>query len=347
MASSKFNKVQAALQTAKGSYVAPTIQLPWKATYEDKRQVHVAEYDAGAWTPTGIVAEVGSETAMAFEGTAFFELMPVLFNSGLADVAPTATYLHTYTVSPAAVAVPMPLSVLAGTVSMPGGAGGTPFVTGPAIKFIDQYVKTVNLSANINDKIVMVKAETFGTTYDSGTADAGFAFINVGLPATMQTINGMKGVISTLAAGTTGGVFTGMLAMSCTLVDWEWELDTGIEPAWCLTDNVTTWSSLKYTSPSCTFKPIIRTSTVSYAAIKRAADAGTYQELQLYIVGSDPATRYLKINMTGRWDVVPTVHDEQDGEVVIKPTFLVETPHTQTTTPHWLTITNLSTHNWT
>ena len=272
----------------------------------------------------------------------------MLFNSGLADVDPTVTSLHTYAVSPAAVGVPKPLSVLAGTVSMAGGAGGTPFVTGPAVKLIDQYVKKINLSANVNDKAVMVKAETFGTTYDSGTADAGFAFITpITFPATMQPINGLKGVISTLAAGTTGGVFAGMLAMSCVVLDWEWELDTGIEPAWCLTDNVTTWSSLKYTAPSCTFKPIVRTSTVSYTAIKRAADARTYQELQLYIVGSDPATRYLKINMTGRWDVVPTVHDEQDGEVVMKPTFLVETPHTQTTDPHWLTIYNMSTHAWT
>ena len=70
------------------------------------------------------------------------------------------------------------------------------------------------------------------------------------------------------------------------------------------------------------------------------------RELQLLLAGSD-VSHSLTINMTGRWDVVPTVHDEQDGEVVIKPTFLVETPHTQTTTPHWMTITNLSTHNWT
>ena len=76
----------------------------------------------------------------------------------------------------------------------------------------------------------------------------------------------------------------------------------------------------------------MRTTTATYAAIKRKADARTYQELQLYIPGSDPATRYLRINMTGRWDVVATAHDEQDGEVVMKPTFLVETPHTQTTT---------------
>ena len=68
MTSSKFNKVQVALQTAKGSYVAPTIQLPWKGTYEDKRMVHVAEMDAGTWTPTTIVAEVGSETAMTLRG---------------------------------------------------------------------------------------------------------------------------------------------------------------------------------------------------------------------------------------------------------------------------------------
>lgn len=340
MASSKFNKAQVGLQTAIGTAVDPTIQVPWKGTYEDKRQIHSAEYDAGTWTPTTIVALAGTETAAKFEGTAFFEMLPVLLNSGLADVSPSVTYLHTYAVSPSAIATPKPLTALFGAV------GTYIATTSAAVKLKDLFLKTLTLSANINDKIVMVSADMFGSTFDDNSA-AGYPFIVAGLPATMEPINGLKGVIRYQDADTTGGNFLTMTDFECSILDWEFQLDTGIEPGYCLTDEATTWTALKYTQPVCTFKPIVRTTTATYAAIKAKSDARTYQEIQLEIPGSDPATRKLTINMTGRWDVVATAHDEQDGEVVIKPTFLVETPHTQTTTPHWLTILNLSTHNWT
>lgn len=342
MASTNFNKAQVGLQSAFGTPVAPTIQVPWKYTYEDKRQRHKAEYDAGTWTPTTIVTDVAFETAVTLEGDAFFELIPVLLNSGLADVAPTGTYIHNYWVNPAAVATPKPLTALLGAVGTSLG------VTGPAVKLRDLYLKTLTLSANINDKMVKVKAEFFGTTYDDNSA-AGYAFASVGLPATMEGINGLKGLLNYGDASTTGlaegAEYDGLTSFSCSLLDWEWMLETGIEPAWCLTDNTTTWSTLKYTRPVCTFKPIMRTSSTTYAIIKAKADARTYQNVQLQLAGT--SSRELSINMTGLWDVVPTVHDEQDGEVVIKPTFNCETPHTQTTTPHWLTIINTSTHNWT
>lgn len=346
MASSKFNKAQVGLQTAIGTGLAATamsIQVPWKGTYEDKRQRHTAEYDAGTWTPTTIVADVGYETAATFEGTAFFEMLPVLLNSGWADVAPSATYLHTYEVSPAAVGVPMPLTALFGTVGT--NIGGT----GPAVLLKDLFLKTLTLSANINDKAVMVKAELFGSTFDANTANAGYAFDTVSLPATMEVINGLKGVIRYLDAGTTGGIatFTGMTDFECTILDWELTIDTGIEPAYCLTDETTTWSALKYTTPVVQFKPIVRTNATTYAAIKGKADARTYQQVQLHLPGAVSPGSYMTVSMTGLWDVIPTAHDEQDGEVVMKPTFTCQTPHTQTTTPHYLTMLVNSTHNWT
>ena len=342
MASSKFRKVQVGHQSAFGTAVAPTIQLPMTGTYEDKSQVHVAEYDAGTWTPTTIVAKVASETAMTLEGTAFFEVLPVLLSSGLEAVTASGTppaAVHTYTISPAAIATPKPLTALVGAVGT--NIGGT----GPAVKLKDLYLKKLTLSGNINDKVVMVKAELFGTTYDPNTADAGFAFETVSLIPTMEMINSLKGTLKIEDVTTTGWSFGGLTAFSCAMFDWEWELGTGIEPSWCQTDNVMTWAGLKYTAPSCTFKPIIRTSATNYALIKTKSDARTYQELQYVIAGSD-ATRSLTLNMTGRWDVVPTVHDDQDGELVMKPTFLVETPHTQTTTPHWMVIVVNSNHIW-
>jgi hypothetical protein len=193
-----------------------------------------------------------------------------------------------------------------------------------------------------------MKAEMFGTTYDDNS-DAGYAFDTTGcaFPATMEIVNALRGVLSYKAATTDGAVaFSSPTPFVCSMLDWEFVLDTGIEPAWCTTNNVTTWAALKYTAPSCTFAPIMRTSATTYAAIKTAADAGTYQGLTFLIEGTTTA-RSLKILMTGLWDVVPTVHDDQDGEVVIKPTFRCQTAHTQTTSPHWLTIENESTHAWT
>ena len=316
------------------------IQVPWKGMYEDRRQRHTAEYDAGTWTPTTIVADVGFETFATFEGTAFYEMIPVLLNSGFADVAPSVTYLHTYAVSPAAVGVPMPLTALFGTV------GTYIATTAPAVMLKDLFLKTLTLSANINDKVVMVKAEMFGSTFDDNSA-AGYAFDSVGLPATMEVINGLKGVIRYQDAdATTGGNFLTMTDFECSILDWELTIDTGIEPAYCLTDETTTWSALKYTSPSVEFKPIVRTTTATYAAIKAKSDARTYQEVSLHLPGAVSPGSYLTFNMTGLWDVVPTAHDEQDGEVVMKPTFRCQTPHTQTTA-HYLTVLAASTHNWT
>jgi hypothetical protein len=341
MASTKFNMVQVGLQTDFGTAVAPTKQLPMKGLYEDKRQRHDAEYDAGYWTPTTITAEVGTETAMTLEGTAFFEVLPVLLNSGFEDVAPSGTYIHTYTVAPGAVATPKPLTALLGTVGT--NIGGT----GPAVKLKDLYLKTLTLSANINDKAVMAKAEFFGTTYDDNSG-AGFAFLaaaSAPLIATLEVINGLKGVIRYEDATATGGAFATMTDFECTILDWELVINTGIEPAYCLTDETTTWSALKYTAPSCEFKPIVRTNATTYAAVKGKANARTYQELQLFIAGT--SGHDLTVNMTGLWDVIPTAHDKQDGEVVMKPTFRCKTPHTQTTTPHWLAVIVESTHNWT
>lgn len=338
MASTKFMKAQVGLQSTFGTAVAPTIQVPWRGRYEDQRQNHEAEYDAGTWTPTSIVTEVAQQAMVTFEGTAFFELLPVLLNSGYEDVAPSGTYIHTYVVSPAAIATPKPLTALIGAVGT--NIGGT----GPAVKFKDLYLRSLTLAGNINDKAVTLTAEMFGTTYDDNSG-AGYAFASVNLPATIEVINALKGVLRYQDVTTTGGDFATMTDMECTLLDWELALTTGIEPAWCLTDETTTWSALKYTTPTCEFRPVVRLNSTTYAAIKAKADARTFQELQLFIAGT--SGHDLTVNMTGLWNVVPTVHDDQDGELVMRPTFITRTPHTQTTTPHFLTVIVESTHNWT
>jgi len=340
MASSKFNKTQVGLQTDIGTAVTPTIQVPWKGTYEHMQEMHIAEYDAGQWTPTTVEANVGEETVVKWEGTAFFEMFPVLFNSGFADVAPTGIgpYIHTYVVSPTAVGVPKPLTALFGTVGTDIGG------TGPAVKLKDMFLRTVTLSANINDKVIAVSAELFGSTLDDNSG-AGFAFASVGLPATLEIVEPLLGVFRYKDATTTGGVFTGMTDFVCSIIDAELVITTGIEPTFCLTDETTSWSELKYVGPSCQLTLTVRTNATNYAAIKGKSMTRTYQELQWFVAGT--TGHDLDIRMTGVWDAVPSVHDDQDGEVVMKATFVCKTPYNQATTPHWLSIIIESSHNWT
>jgi hypothetical protein len=63
------------------------------------------------------------------------------------------------------------------------------------------------------------------------------------------------------------------------------------------------------------------------------AKARTYQELELVINGSN--SRQLRLQLTGRWNPNITAHGRSNNEVVMNGSFMVETPHTQTTTPHY------------
>ena len=203
------------------------------------------------------------------------------------------------------------------------------------------------MTADIETKAVLANAQLFGTTYDDNSG-AGYAFASVNLPASLEPINAAMGSLNygdaTTSGPAEGSSMEGLTAFSCSLLGWKWTVDTGLRPLWCLTDGTLTWSGLKYEPPACNFSPIMRTGATTYAQIKAKADARTYQNLQLQIPGS--SGRYLSINMTGLWNVVPSVHETHDGEVVIKPTFLTQTPHTMTTLPHWLTVIISSMHNW-
>jgi hypothetical protein len=66
----------------------------------------------------------------------------------------------------------------------------------------------------------------------------------------------------------------------------------------------------------------------------------TFQELRLSLFGTD--NRRLILTMTGRWLPKFVAHDRSREEVVMKPTFQVGTPASQTTTPHWLSYDSFS-----
>lgn len=339
MGSERFLKAQCGLQADFGTAVTPTIQVPWTVNYEDGREHHTAEWDSGAWTPTTIATLAQTFALVKPSGTMFFEMLPVLLGSGLEDAAGVGAdpYTHTYTISPSAVATPKPLTWLIGENGNNLGA------TGPAAKFKDQYLRTLKLAANINDKMVSFEAEMFGTGYDDNSG-AGYAFASVNLPATMEAMNGLKGQINIQDATATGGDFATMTAFTCSFIDWSLALETGVEPKYCLSDNITTFAGIKQTQPNIELDATVRTSSTNYALMKAKADARTYQELQLIVNGA--LTRKLTVNLTGRWVEMPTVHGRQDGEVVMRGKFRAETPHTQTTTPHYGAFIVVSKQNW-
>lgn len=338
MASSKARNAEVGLQTAHGTPVAPTVRVPMGWTDEDQREVHVAAY--GGWTPTAVTTEIATMAGLEVDGPAFFELLPIFFNSGIDDVAPTGAdpYTHTYAISPSAVGAPMPLTWKVGATGVDIGG------TGPAVQLADMYVEEITLSGNINDKVVNCKVKMFGTEWDDNSG-AGYAFEGVDFVSTQEMLSAILGQLNIQDAETTGGNFLTMTPFSCAVLDWEWTLTTGIGPLWCTTDNTTSFVGLKYTEPMCTFKPVMRTSATNYALVKAKHTARTPQELQLIVNGT--ATRAFTANMTGRWTECPTVHGDTDGELTMSPTFTCEVPAMQTTWPHFLGVIVVSKYNWT
>jgi hypothetical protein len=82
-----------------------------------------------------------------------------------------------------------------------------------------------------------------------------------------------------------------------------------------------------------TFTPTIITTATTYNLIRTKRDARTYQEVMMTLLGAN--SRQAQWRMTGRWTDVPSAHERDDGQIVMRPTFTCATPHTQTTTPHF------------
>ncbi len=341
MGATQFRKCQVGLQTAHGTAVAPTIQLPLNGEYTNEVEQHVAPYDAGTWTPITQVQTAVQFAKVKFKGTSFYETLPVFLNSGFGDVE-GATLTHTWPVSPVAVGVPKPLTGMFGAVSMNIG------VTGPAVKIKDLYLDTLTLSGNLNTKVVDLEADMFGAQVDDGAAHAGYAFIAVNLIPTMDAMITPMGGLQYEDVTTTGGIFLTMTAFTGALLDWKLVIKTGNKPLWTGDQGAILFSGIMQQQPSLEFTPTIRTNSTTYAAVMAKHMDITYQELMLTLTGSAvPSARSTVLKMTGRWSKCPTAHADGQGEVVMQPTFTCETPHLQITTPHWLTITNVSTHGWT
>ena len=339
MPAERFLKSEVGLQTTFGTAVTPTIMMPFTGVYECRDVWHEAPYDAGTWTPTTIRAKVETAAMAKWSGSAIFELLPVFWNSGYQDVAPTATYIHTYIVAPAAVAVPKPLTGRFGAVGTNLGA------TGPTQILKDLYLRNWKLTGNVTgDKVVTWDSEFFGVSVDDNSG-AGTAFAGSGLPTDMEVMKALKGALNLADAGATGGVFPGNDDLQASLLDWEINGTTGLEPAYSGDGNILAFGLVKYVPPVHTMRVTARLSSANYALIYGTYAAGTYQELEFTLSGAE--SRSLVVKMTGIFTECRTAHARNTSEVVMDATFTAQTPHTQTTTPHYLTLAVNSKHNWT
>lgn len=331
--STKFLKAECGQQSAFGTVNAsPNVKLPFTGEYEDLQEEHEAEWDQGTWTPLSIVEQVAGYAQITLSGVMFFEFLPIIHNMGWGNVNAvdeTTHYQYDGSVSPSAVGSPIPYTFLLGGNEAIGG-------TGPAIRIQDAYVESYTLAGNMNSKEVALSATLFGLQVDDN-ADAGYAFIGAALPSNLGMMKTLKTGVNYQDATATGGDFATMTALACAMLDWSLTFNTGLVAKWASDQNQLTYCGVRHVEPSVEFTPTIRTDATTYAAIKAKADARTFQEIQINLTGD--AQRALAYNLTGRWLPNFIAHSRSDDEVVMQPTFRVSTPHTQTTTPHFLSWT--------
>lgn len=323
----KFLRAEGGKQSVFGTAVAPDFKMPFEGAYTDEQTEHSATWDSGFWTPTTIVEKTSDYAGLTFNGAMFFELLPVFLSAGFDDLDPTGVgpFAYDYELTPAAVGAPSPYTFYLGGNENIGG-------TGPAVRIQDAYLRSMTLAFSIGSKELTVQSQWFGKSVDDN-AGAGRAFIGAALPTPLGM---MKGLLSTLEiqdAATTGSDFTTMTAFDCSLLDWQLVINTGLMPMWAAEENALTYCGFRHEAPSITFAPTLRTNSTNYGLVKAKANARTYQELMLTMNGA--SSRQVKWMMTGRWLPNFIAHERNNNEVVMSPTFQLETPHTQVTTPHW------------
>lgn len=326
MASERFLKAQGAIQTQFGTPAAAAFAWPGQAEYEDGHEEREVEIP-GTWAPRTLVAKVAEYATVKLSGVAYFELLPVLFNAGFAAMTPTGEdpYVYAGEVDPDAVGAPIPYTWLV-------GGGGDLGATGPAVKIQDAYVESLTLSGNLNNRAVEAEVNWFGLKVDDNSG-AGYDFGAVDVPTNLEMLKVLMGALSVKDAATTGGSFATMTAIQGKMLDWQLTINTGLKPIWSSDNGALTFNGVRHEAPSVEFSPTLRTDSATYAAVKAKQAAKTYQELKLALTGA--ATRAATFQVTGRWTECGTVHAREGGEIVMKPKFIAQTPHTQTTTPHW------------
>lgn len=329
MASENLLRAEFGKQSTFGTPVNVAFVMPAQCEHKDEREEVEASLDAGTWMPTTVAAETAKHATIKTKGAGYFEVIPAFLNAGLSNATPSGAdpYTYTYAVAVSAEPTPKPYTWRSG-----GGALGA---TGPLAQIADAFCQELTLGGNLNSKEVQLESQWFGGDVDDN-AGAGYAASAVSVPSPLDMLKTLLGTVAVKDATATGGVFTGMTALSCVVLDWQLKLNTGIKPLWSADSNALTFCGYRYDLPVIEWTPTIRTTTTTYAAIMGKFKAKTYQELKIELNGA--LTRRLTFKLTGRWVACPSAHERANGEIIMKPTFRAQVPAMQTTTPHFATI---------
>jgi hypothetical protein len=328
--SRRFLQGQAGKQAVFGTFVVPDFQLPFTGRYVDAGDFHEAELDAGRLWPVAIVNRVSHHATFTLNGAAFFEMMPVFFNAGLDDdAAPTGSDPYTYVYSP---------SLTTGGEAIPYtfmfGGGENIGATGPAVRIQDSYCQQIVLTGNLNSRDVQISSNWFGSSVNANNF-AGHNFITgIGMPPNLNMLRFPFASLEYDDATLTGGIFSGMTAFECKLMDWTLTINTGLTPQWAADANSLTMCGAFIGTPSVEFAATLRTTEDTFQAIVANAngESPTYEELMFTLTGADGRSAVFR--MTGRWMPVSSAHEVSGEEVVMNATFNAGGYPSQTTTPH-------------
>lgn len=322
-------RVQAGRQDAFDSPAAMAVAIPAVGDAQDAQEEHVAPWDQGAWTPIVIVDKVAQIATFELNGTLFFETLPLLLEPGFGAMLPSGDGPYTFEggATPGIVSDPVPYTYRFG-----GDNAGV--VTGSMVQVQDAYLQSLHLEFGLDAKAILYKATFFGRFYDDN-GGLGYQPASVTLPPNLGLVNGLLATMAVQDAGSTGGAFDDLASLDCELMGWSIDLETGLRPMWAGDRNALTYCGVRHEAPLGRFQPVIRTNIATYATVLVKAQQRAYQELELAFYGAD--SRQAVLHFTGRWLSKLQGHERERGEIVMKPTFIFETPHTQTTTPHWAT----------
>jgi hypothetical protein len=320
-------RIEAGRQDAFDSPAAMVVGLPAIGEATDAQEEHSAEYDAGLWTPVTIVDKVAEVAAFSLAGTLFFETLPLILEAGYGAMLPDGAGPYTYSGSagPASPAEPIPYTFRFGGDSAASSAGSM-------IQIQDAYLQELHLEGSVESKAIRYRALYFGRYYDDNGA-LGYTPSGVPLPANLGLMQALRGTLAMGDAGDTGGEFGGVDPLACELIEWALDLDTGLRPAWAADNNSLRYCGVRHIEPMGRLIASIRTNLNTYAAILTRAMERTPTALEIALYGDD--SRAATLQFTGRWLPKLQAHERVRGEVVLRPTFIIETPAAQTVTPHW------------
>lgn len=323
-----FLRVQAGKQGDFDEAVVPTFALPVIFDYQDGDLDQLAKWDPGVWTPLQIVAQIARFATFRLRGTLFFEVLPVLLSAGFGDMEPSGLGPYSYadSVAPGATGIPA-----AYTFRFGGNDAGRS--QNSMVQVQDAHLHALTLSFNLNDKAVTFESEWFGRYVDDNDG-VGYEPEAVTLPPSLAMVQGLLSSLAIQDAGVSGGAFDVLDEFECSLIEWQLAIDTGLRPAWAADGNALVYCGIRHEWPSVSFSAHLRTNLSNYAVTKVKANLRQYQELYLAFHGADG--RQAIFNFTGRWLPRFQAHDRSREEVIMRPTFQVETPNSQVTTPHWM-----------